>query len=173
MRISSEIEEDVLSAEILGEREKEKFIDERLMNNSLFFDPIKRMRLKTMGDMDKKIQVSGSQKKIVELKQHSNIAFQLLVKSQALGQNLDLQEVMKYQLTPVPYCLGSSDGFLSKTNKAKGWQYLMKDVINSVPPAKGDTLLVVDGNAVFHSLTEIPDTFGDIAEKIHSSSKTY
>ena len=45
---------------------------------------VMRMGLKTMGDMDNKIQVSGSAKKIVELKQHSNITFQLLVKLQAL-----------------------------------------------------------------------------------------
>ena len=45
-------------------------------------------------------------------------------------------------------------------------QYITKDTINSELPDSKSTLLIVDGNALFHSLTEVPETFGDIATKI-------
>jgi len=43
----------------------------------------------------------------------------LLVKAQAANLQLDLEEIMKYQLTPVPYCIVTADGFLAKTDKSK------------------------------------------------------
>ena len=76
------IEEDVLKAEAVGKEEKQKFIDERLKQNDKFFEPIKRTNLKTMGDISKKVKLTTSQNKVVELKQQGSIAFQLLVKSQ-------------------------------------------------------------------------------------------
>ena len=166
MKVPTEIETDVLRAEGFGEREKERFVNERLKANEKFFDPIKRSNLKTMEDLSKKAKVTTKQNKVIELKQQGNIAFQLLVKSQDLGGKLDLKEIMKYQLTPVPYCFGSSDGFLGKTNKAKGIQYLLQDVDDARSPESSSTLQIIDGNAIFHCLSDLPDTFGEIAEKI-------
>ena len=162
LKIPEDIEKDILKAERVGNQEKQRFITERLKENDKFFEPVKRTKLKTMGDLNKKVRITGTQNKVVELKQQGNIAFQLLVKSQTLDRNLDLQEVMKYQLTPVPYSLGSCDGFLGKTNKAKGMNYITQEVSNSASPEATGTLLIVNGNAVFHSLSELPETFGDI-----------
>ena len=97
-----------------------------------------------------------------------NIAFQLLVKSQSLGKSLDLFEVMKFQLTPVPPCLRTADGFLNKTNKATGFNFLTKDFENDTHPEQNITLNIIDGNALFHSMTEIPDTFEGVCEKVFS-----
>ena len=127
-KVPDEIENDILNAERIGKLEKEKFIEERLEKNERFFDPIKNPRLKTMGDMCRRVKVTTKQNKVVELKQSGNIAFQLLVKTQNRGKFLDLQEVMKYQLTPVPSCIGTPDGYLGKTNKSKGLKYLPKEI---------------------------------------------
>ena len=106
MKVPAAIEEDVLKAEAVGKEEKQKFIDERLKQNDKFFEPIKRTNLKTMGDISKRVKLTTSQNKVVELKQQGSIAFQLLLKSQKLNVGLDLRETMKYQLTPVPSCFG-------------------------------------------------------------------
>ena len=45
---------------------------------------------------------------------------------------------------------------------------ITKDIADAPQPTAGQTLLVVDGNAVFHSLTEIPDTFRGTCEKVFS-----
>ena len=165
----NEIEKDILSAEKLGCKEKEKFIDERLKKNDKFFEPVKRLNLATMGNINKKIKVTNGKKKVVEFKEHNNVAFQLLVKSQALGKSLNLQEVMKFQLTPVPYCLGTSDGFLNKTNKAAGFNFLVKDLENECYPDPQQTLTIIDGNALFHCITDLPNTFHGVCEKVFSA----
>ena len=79
---------------------------------------------------------------------------------------MNLSDVMKYQLTPIPYCLGTPDGYLNKTNKALGLKIVTDDMENTEQPPQTETLLIVDGNALFHSLTEIPDTLKGVSEKI-------
>ena len=53
-KMSPEIETDVLNAEHKGEDQKEVFIEERLKTNENFFQPIKRLKLKTMEDNSRK-----------------------------------------------------------------------------------------------------------------------
>ena len=161
-----EIEYNVLNAEKLGEEEHKKFVKERLMKNSNLFDPIHKLKLKTMANSSKKIKLKTSTNKEVELKQQGNIAFQLLVKSQHFGMNLDLNEVMKYQLTPIPYSLGTIDGFLNKTNKAKGVEYLTKNIEDTVSFPNKEKMIIIDGNAAYYTLTNLPHTFGEVCQKI-------
>ena len=79
MKVPTDIETDVMRAEEIGEKEKERFVNERLQPNEKFFDPIKRTNLKTMEDLSKKSKITTKQNKVIELKQQGNIAFQLLV----------------------------------------------------------------------------------------------
>ena len=76
------------------------------------------MNLKTTSDVKKKVMVSSSQNKLIEYNNQGNIVTKLLVKLQ--NKNIDLSELMRFCLTPVPYCIGTDDGPLAKTNKAKG-----------------------------------------------------
>ena len=158
-----------VNAEVLGKQEKEKFVKDRLCANDYFFEPVKKLKLKTMADAHKRAKVKTKDNKVIELKQHGNIAFQLLVKSQEMNLNIDLDFIMKFQLTPVPYCLGTPDGFLAKTNKAKGFQFLTKELHDAELPPPKSTLVIVDGNAIFHSLTDIPETFKGVCEKIFAT----
>lgn len=112
--------------------------------------------------MKKTIKVKTSQRKIIEYKQQGDIAFQLMVKAQSSGNKLDLREIMKYPLTPVPYSLGTSDGFFAKTDKSKGVHYLLKDLENSQIPVDSRTLQIEDGNAIFYCLKQIPSNFKEI-----------
>ena len=43
-----------------------------------------------------KVKLRSKENKVTELKQHGNIAFQLLVKSQQGNIDIDLQELMAY-----------------------------------------------------------------------------
>ena len=143
-KIPEDVERDILQAENLGRTQKEAFIEERLAENAKFFDPIKRLNLKTMVHMTKTVKVKTSQNKILELKHQGNIAFQLLIQSQ--NKAIPLDEVMTYQLTPVPYCLGTPDGFMNKTNKALGMKEITSDMNDSEQPLQERTLLIIDGN---------------------------
>ena len=107
--MTEDIKADVLASESFGKEEKEKFIDGRLVKNDHFFSPIKKLKLKTMASSNKKVNVTSRKNKVLEVKQHSNIAFQLIVKSRSLGRVIDLQHDLEYQLTTVPFLLGTTD----------------------------------------------------------------
>ena len=64
---SSDVEFDVLRAEKAGKEAKEAFIQERFVNGSsekLFFEPIKRLKLKTMDASNKTVKLTASHGKV-------------------------------------------------------------------------------------------------------------
>lgn len=99
---------------------------------------------------------------VIQYREQSDLAFMLLVKSQCLEQPIDLSELMKYSLTPVPHSLGTSDGFFNKTNKASMLHFLTDDFKDDVPYPTDKTVFIQDGNALFHTLSNLPPTFGEI-----------
>ena len=59
--------------------------------------------------------------------------------------------------------------YLLKTNKFKGFQWLTSSIqSSSIPQDHRQTLVIEDGNALFYYLSHIPETFGQIAEKLFS-----
>lgn len=52
----------------------------------------------------------------------------LFIKSQQLQNPIDIDELMRYPLTPVPHSLGTPDGFFNKTNKAAMLHFLLDDI---------------------------------------------
>ena len=108
----------------------------------------------------------SSQNKIIEYRQQSNIAFQLLVRSQCDDLRIDLKELLAYHLTPVPYKMATPDGVLNKADKSKGYHFLTKDVVDVPPPPDGKTLVIKDGNAAFYYLTDLTPNFRDICARL-------
>ena len=45
-----------------------------------------------------------------------------------VGTRLDLQQLMSYPLTSIPYSIATADRFFVETNKAKGMELIAKDV---------------------------------------------
>ena len=92
----------------------------------------------------------------------------MLIKSQEGKLNIPLKELIAYQLTPVPYSLGTAHVvfFVTKTDKSKAFHSLTDDFENVDIPSDGTTLTVIDGDAVFYSMTQIPLTFRQISEKL-------
>ena len=65
--IPTDIEHDILQADEIGKRYKEKFIQDRFVNNPSrtdFFQPIKKLKLKTMEACNKKVSLLGSRGKV-------------------------------------------------------------------------------------------------------------
>lgn len=159
-----EVEVDVMRAEAAGTQAKQSFV-ERLKNASTcdtFFEPIKRQKLKTMEVANKSVKLTTSQGKLVQYTEQSDLAFQLLIKSQLLTTPLDLDMLMTFSLTPVPASLGTPDGFFNKTNKAAAMHHLLADRTTEASyPA--DAFFIQDGNAMFHSIKSLPQTFGEIS----------
>ena len=72
---------------------------------------------------------------------------------------------MHYPLSPVPYSLGTPDGFFTKTNKASMLHFLLDKTTNEVPYPK-DAIHIQDGNALFHALSNWPPTCGGICVQV-------
>ena len=51
-------------------------------------------------------------------REQKDLAFTLLVKSQHLNEPVNLADLLKYSMSPVPHSIGTADGFFYKTNKA-------------------------------------------------------
>ena len=175
--VADDVKEDVLRVETVGCEAKLEFIKDRLGKENekkkgangegVFFDKIKKMKLKTMASVNTKVTLTKSDNKKVSYRQDGSFVFNLLVQLQKLGPDVvDLRVFVSYPLTPVVYSIGTVDGFLSKTNKSKGFQWLTKSIANApFPQSTNETVVIEDGNATFHCLTDIPGTFAEISEK--------
>ena len=161
------IEVDILRADSVGRDSKENFIPNLLEAKVNFFEPIKRLNLKTMSAMHTSVRVTTSKNKTIEYKQQGNVAFQLLVKSQQTADKMDLRKLLTYLLVPVPYIIGLPDNFLAKTDKAKGLHYLIKDLDDAnIPEDPKSCMIIEDGNAIFHYMKKIPRNFEEISEMV-------
>ena len=69
------------------------------------------------------------------------MAIQLLVKSQTHGQ-VNTEELRQYSRRPVPYSLGTPHGYMTRTEKAKGINHLLKSVNDALVPSDAKTLLI-------------------------------
>lgn len=133
-----------------------------------FFDRLPRLKLKSMEQTNKITKLKTSQGNVIRFQEQGDLAFQLLIKSQLLANPISIPEMMTYSLTPVPHCLGTPDGFMSKTNKAVAVHHVTRHVsIAAIPPSvAGKTIYIEDGNAHFHTLKDIKPTFDLISLQI-------
>ena len=113
------IEFDVMRAEQAWTHAIEQFNRERLEEKKDFFLPLNRLNLKSMDNLGKKVKVKLKPNKVIQNKQQANIAFISMVHSQ---DQADLHTIIVYALTPVHHYNGTTDSFLAKTNKVKGYR---------------------------------------------------
>ena len=63
---------------------------------------------------------------------------------------------MTYPLTSIPDSIGTADGLLLKTDKVKGFHYIIKGVENEPSTPSDSTLVIYDRNAMFYCLNDVP-----------------
>ena len=83
----------------------------------------------------------------------------------ATSRNLDMREVLKHHLGPLPWALSNCDGTLKKTNKST----LARHIESRVAPAESIPLpsaCIIDGMSLVNKIRGDNRTFGDIAESI-------
>ena len=165
MAAPKKLEEDLLVAYDKGEEAMTAFIKKRLTTNEVpFYDPIPKLKLATFDSVTlAPVKIGGRE---VMLKADRDLFARLLVVAQT--RDMDLREVFRYSLGPIPWSLASADGSLCKTNKAK----LLESLVKRVEPAEDVTptaALIVDGMAVLQAMKEIPATFEELADAVSHS----
>ncbi|GFR97306.1 hypothetical protein ElyMa_004474500 [Elysia marginata] len=168
-KVQEDVADDLLSVERKGKELFESFVKNRLKKKTEgFHKPLQRNKTKTFSSL-KKATTLKKDKNVVKVKAQRNLFGQLLVLSQE--DNIDLQKVLQYPLTPTQWSLATPDGWLLKTNKATLLRKLtLENSLKFDDYAKNrNTAYIVDGNALMQSFSTIPNTFGEIAESTFSS----
>ena len=129
---------------------------------NLFFEPISRLKMKTMAACNYIAKLTTSDGKTIQYQEQNDLAFMLLIKSQVLDELLDLDELLTYSLFPVPYIFATVDGFFAKANKAQMLHHLLGTYTDTVS-YQNDCFYIEDGNVSVHVLKELPPTFGKYA----------
>ena len=115
----SEVQDDLLRAKDVHEELYMAFREQRLEcdpPNVNFHDTMKKAKLKTFTDLNKKIKVEASNNQEVVLKAEKRLFAQMIVIAEC--RNLQMSEVLAHPLGPLPWTLANPDGTLRKTNKA-------------------------------------------------------
>lgn len=161
---SEHLEQDLLTAHDRGKEALMAYIQKRLVSNEVgVYDAISKLKLTNFTSVTKAVKISGTD---VTLKADRNLFARLLVIAQT--RDMDLREVFKHSLGPLPWSLASTDGTLGKTDKSKILELLTNQIepAEDVPPTAA---WIVDGMAILQSLKDIPSTFKDLAMTIFDS----
>ena len=126
---------------------------------------MKKLNLKTFKSNTKTVKLKTTQNMVIIYIQPSSVAIQLLVKSQIYDQ-VNVEELMKYPLSPAPYSLGTADEYMARTDKPKEKQFLTKSVNDTPLPDVENTLLIQDGNTIFQTMVNTPSNFQLISHQI-------
>ena len=158
----------LMGATELGRQSMERFISSRVKSNETnFWDPIQTLKIKSFRSVAKITAMNTSQKeKISSVNADREIFGQLLVA--AKHRDIDLKEVLSYELCSVPIALAHTVGTLRKTGKSTLMPLLEKDVScsSSLPCSELPTAYLIDAMALIQMLKSAGTvTFGELSGK--------
>ena len=163
-----EISEQLIDAQCLGEARMKLFVSKRINTNEVgFWEPMEKMNIKTFASLSKKAKVKSVDEKLVTVSADRNLFGRLLIASRS--RDIDLREVLKYELDSVPCALAHPAGSLRKTTKSVFLEILEEQVL-ALPRLPVDdrisTAYVIDGMAVVQMMKNAGSaTFGELANK--------
>ena len=126
---------------------------------------MKQLKIKTFKSLAVKKTVTSSQRKTKELVAERNLFGQIIVL--AVTYKICLRRLLTYSLGPVPWHLARADGTPVHTDKSTLMKELRSSHIVTEKPIHHSS--IVDGNATFHELMNVPATFGEVAERLFNS----
>ena len=136
-------------------------------NEVRFWELMEKMNIKTFASLSKKAKVKSVDEKLVTVSADRNLFGRLLIASRS--RDIDLREVLKYELDSVPCALAHPDGSLRKTTKSV-FLGILEEQVQALPRLPVDdrmsTAYVIDGMAVVQMMKNAGSvTFGELANK--------
>ena len=155
-----------------GREQMNTFVEKRLNTNQVsFWDPIRKLKVKTFESTTRKIQVKAVSDKLVTVGADRELFGRLLIAANV--RQINLKEVLCYELSSVPFSLAYQDGSLRKTNKST-LAALIESKVNVCPRLKlfpRYTIHLIDGMALVQVLKSAgSSTFGELASKYIATS---
>ena len=125
-------------------------------------NPIKRKKFKNFASEAGSYKVSRKNKSVLLVSMTRNLFGSILY--HALPAEVDMEQILRYPLTPVPFSISHVNGTMQKTPKSKLLQELEKRVASN-PPTNVD-VTIIDGMFFFHFLHQPPSTFAGLANNL-------
>ena len=153
---SKDTEKFLLNVENIGSELRETFINECIFDSNRFEQRIKRQKTATFATEGQKYQMN----KLIEVRMERDLFGSILFL--ALQCKIDMGEVLKYPLAPIPLSLCHVDGTLQKTQKSKLLTDLEGFIVHTEP--RTINVIIVDAMFFLHLINDPPTTFGDISK---------
>ena len=100
-----------------GAEEAKKFRRQRMDTDEVsFWRNISKLNLKTFASLAKTNQIKCADEKIITISAERNLFGRLLIAGKCC--DVDVKEVLRYELSTVPSALAHADGALRKTTKS-------------------------------------------------------
>ena len=155
----------LLNVESISKEARKSFIQECVENPNRFEERIKKNKIHSFATESGKRKIWGAEGKIIEATLIRDLFGSILCLS--MQQKIDMAEVLKYPLTPVPLCLSHVDGSVNSTPKSNLLNYIDSQFV-TVPPSSIDAT-IIDATFLLCLQINTPDTFGRIARSVFES----
>lgn len=171
-----EISKSLLEILKIGRERMFEFIETTLEKTSLqqknFFDPIKKVQLKTFSDMRKTISMTVGNK-IMKQSISAETVYQRALAVCATRSEVNLQKILSLPITNIPPALFKPDGSRRTGNKCDLMACLENEIsgeiIHDSPNFLQSPIIIIDGMALLQSFNPIAfNNFNEIAEKVLS-----
>ena len=156
----------LLNAHHEGAVQMTEFVEQRLNHNNVsFWDPISNLKIKTLASMAKTCKVRASAEKVITVSADRNLLNRLMIAAKA--RNVNLRDVLGYELSTVPLSIAHIGGTLRKANKSVVLGELQEngDVELKLPLPLPDfsTTYIIDGMAMIQMIKSGgASTFGEL-----------
>ena len=150
-----------------GREQMNTFAEKWLNTNQIsFWDPITKLKVKNFESTTKKVQVKAVNVKLVTAGVDRELFGCLLIAANV--RQINLKEVLCYELSSLPFSLEHQDGSLRKTNKSS-LAALIEAKVNVCPrlqPFPRDIIYLIDGMALVQVLKSAGSSmFGELASQ--------
>ena len=153
---SENTERFLLNLNNTGDKARRTFISECVEDPSRFESRIPRQKLYTFATECAKKQHSTADGKVIAASMVRNLFGSILYLS--LQRKIDMEEVLKYPLTPIPLSLSHVDGTMLKSTKSALLKNLESRVQTLTPTS------IIDASFFYHLHGNLPATFGATAK---------
>ena len=168
--LPDDVAETLVNSTKKGQNQMNNFIEERINSNTTsFWDSIPNIKVKTFSSVSTKVSVKATDEKLMTVNADRDLFGRLLVAANA--RQINLKEVLRYELSPVPCSLAHQGGSLRKTTKSTFCSILEKNVtvLPRLPVSTSDTVYIIDRMALVQKMKSGgARTFGELSLKYYS-----
>ena len=164
VKATDSITDDLGTAENKGNAAFVSFVEKRLKSNEIdyLYAPLPKSNLQTFGNLVKSRTVKSTATALVVKADRGLFARMVVI---AHHRQMNMQEVLTYQLGPLPWSLATADG--APTKRAKfALLHILEEKAQPVEDDSASAVWILDVVAIMHSMKGVPRTFSCLASYV-------